>query len=111
MAEKLYNFTLKSGGVPNLISIETFSKHLKENGFSNIKVIDIFKNVRYGLKREMIIGIPFFFACIIKKILKPKKYNHLKDTDFLLGISSLSAILSLKKTSRYYAVYANKDNR
>lgn len=111
LIEKLYRFTLKSGGVPNLISVETFSTYLKENGFNNIKIIDISKNVRWGLTREMLISIPFFFACIIKKIMKSKKYDPLKDTDFLLGISSVSVVLGLKKTSKYYTVSATKSNK
>lgn len=110
LIQKLYNLTLKAGGVPNLISLDTFSTYLKEYNFKNIKIFDISKNVRWGLIREMVIGIPHFIACIIKKITNPRKYKPMKDTDFLIGISSLSIILGLKKISNYYAISCVKND-
>jgi len=108
LIEKLNRITLEAHAFPNLISVKTLSTYLKENGFKDIKVIDISKKVRQGFSNDMLIGIPFFFACILKKIMKPKKYNPLEDTDFLVGISAASFILGLKKTSKHYAVSAVK---
>lgn len=106
--KKIYLFVLKSGGVPNLVTVETFISYLREIGFNNIDITDMSKNIKRGLLREILISTPYFFICIFKKMFKPKKYNPLKDTDFLLSIPFISVLLALKKTSKYYSISAVK---
>ncbi len=108
LAEKIHQLTLKSYAFTKLISIETFLEYLKETGFKDIKIVDISKKVGRGLSKDIIIGMPFLFISIIKKVVRRKGYNPFEDTIFLTGVSVLSIIPGLKKTSKHYSVSAVK---
>jgi len=109
--KKIYESFLFGRGYQkqNLPLINIYRKLLENNGFEDIYVKDISRNVVKSQIRGIIIGIPFFFAYILKYIFSLGRYNGSKNFfDFSMGVSVFTPIIALKNISRYYLTTAKK---
>lgn len=109
--KKIYESFLFGRGYQkkNLPLIDIYRKLLENNGFEDIYIKDISKNVAKSQIRGMIIGIPFFISYVLKYIFSLGKYNRSSNFfDFSMGVSVLTPIIALKNISRYYLTTAKK---
>lgn len=109
--KKLHDLTCIGRGVPldNDLILKDFISDLKKEGFTNIDVKNLSKNVARSQFRSFIIGIPFFFSSVIKFIVNLGKIDLSKNPDYYLGTSVLCAFYGLSGAGKYYAVTAVKN--
>lgn len=106
--QKIYDSWCKVRGNPYLISINMFRSHLETVGFKEITIKNLAKNVSRTMIKPFIIGIPFFFSSIFKRIIKRRNYDPTKDVDYFLGATVLSCVLGLCKFTGYNAIISVK---
>ena len=83
---------------------------LKEK-FTDVRVMDISRNIIWSEVRAILISIPYVFLVLFKKLLKGKGYDASKDPSFYLAVAILSPVMGLSKTSGYYAIVGEKDSK
>ncbi|KAA0005558.1 MAG: methyltransferase domain-containing protein [Thermoplasmata archaeon] len=101
-------FNIGRGNPFSFLTLNDFKRYLEEEGFTNIKLIDISKKTYRSSVNSTIIGIPFFIIVFFKKLLKGKKYDYSKDPHFYLAVDVLAPILGLSGVAGYYAITADK---
>lgn len=106
--QKIYEGVCKDRGYAHPPSLNTYTSHLKEKGFTGIIIRDISKNVSRSQLRSFLIGIPFFLSTSFKR-LKFGKYKLTEDfVDYSFGTSVPAAIVGLSGVVGYYAITAIK---
>jgi len=110
--EKIYRWYHDGRGNPYSFPVlSRLLEYLKGNGFMNIKVKDLSKNIVWSEVRATLISIPYVFSVLFKKMLMGERYNASEDPDFYLAVAILAPIMGLSKTSGYYAITAEKSSR
>jgi len=107
--ERIYRWYHDGRGNPYSFPVLShLINYLKEEGFSNIEVRDLSRNIVWSEVRAVLISIPYVFSVMFKKVLMRKKYDASKDPDFYLAVAILSPIMGLSKTSGYYGIVAER---
>lgn len=101
-------FNIGRGNPFSFLKLSEFKRYLEEEGFTNIRLIDISKKTYRSCVNSTIIGIPFFIVVIFKRLIKGKKYNYSKDPHFYLAVDVLAPIMGLSGVAGYYAITADK---
>jgi ubiquinone/menaquinone biosynthesis C-methylase UbiE len=101
---KFYTWFCKAWGLPNLISLEEVEDFLKTEGFHQVILRDLTKNVRRTILRCDVLGIPYLFSMMIQRMFQGKKYHIEEDPRFLAAASICSTLIALKKGMTYNAV-------
>jgi len=107
--EKIYNLYYEGRGAPIFTVFDDFKSYLELEGFYNIKVRDLSKNIIRSECRSFILSIPFVVSVLLKRLTKGKKYDYSKDIDYYLAVGFLSPFMGLSGTAAYYAVIATKE--
>jgi hypothetical protein len=105
---KIYNIWLKGRSVPNLEFLENFIAYLKMEGFEKIEERNLSKNVWRSAIRGSLIGIPYLFYVMVKKMTMGRKYDQTKDADYCIAASVLSSLLGASRIGTYNAITAVK---
>jgi tocopherol O-methyltransferase len=108
LLNRFYIWFCKAWGLPNLISIEECEDILKTRGFQNITTKDLTKNVMRTILRCDILGIPYLFSILFRRMIQGKHYKIEEDPAFLAAASFCSSIIGLAKGITYNAVTAMK---
>jgi ubiquinone/menaquinone biosynthesis C-methylase UbiE len=108
--QKIYRqFTIEFG-YAKPTEINSFKEDLKNNGFSNVKVKDISRNVGVSVFFTSLYSTPVFVSKMIKRALK---FGKLKVTDNLVGYSRgatvLGGIVGLSGVIGYFATSCVKE--
>jgi tocopherol O-methyltransferase len=106
--QKIYHIWRSSRGNPDMSNLKTFTSYLETTGFKEITVKDISKNISRSYMRAFILGIPFFFASTLKRMIKWRSYEPTRDVDLFMSGSVYACILGLNNISGYYAITAVK---
>lgn len=106
--EKIYDSHLNAQGAPDIITVKVFESYLKSNGFLNIKINNISKNVNNRGLENFIFSAPFFVYFIIKNFFIFKKYKQTHDVDYLSRLIVVGALFGLQNIVTYYAITADK---
>ncbi len=106
--KNIYVWFCKGWGLPNLIKIVEFEDILKTEGFHEIEVRDLTKNVLRTILRGDVLSIPYLFSTIIKKIILGQSYKIEKDSNFIGIVPVLTTILGIKKAMIYNSITAIK---
>jgi len=103
--KKVYLSFLKKRGLSDLLSIRIFESYLKAQGFKEINIRNISKNlIYYYLSKDFLIYIFGFLARYFKKIIKSKKNESIKDVKELKGIVLIEFLLGLTRKMNYYII-------
>jgi len=105
---RFYIWFCKAWELPNLISLEACEDILKTRGFQNITIKDLSKNVIRTILRCDILGIPYIFSILLRRMIQGKRYRLEEDPAFLAAASFCSSIIGLKKGITYSAITAMK---
>lgn len=105
---KIYQGFCKGWGVPHLISLVDFMDMIKAEGFSKIIKRDLTKNVTRSILRGDVLGIPFLFSVLCKKIFFGGSYRIEEDAHFFGVLPVLTTILGISRILTYNAVTASK---
>ena len=108
LMQKVYESWRNGRGKPDLPYIESIKFYLKTEGFGEIDIRDISKNMVRSQFRGFMIGLPYVVSSTFKRILKFGKYDPTKDPDYFLAVSSFGPILGLSKSFQYDAIKATK---
>ena len=107
--EKIYKWYHMGRGNPYSFPVlKNLLNYLRE-GFSNIRVMDLSRNIIWSEVRSTLISIPYTFLILFKKLFKGKKYDASKDPAFYLAVAILTPIMGLSRTSGYYAIKGSKN--
>ena len=106
--ERVYRWYHSGRGNPFSFPVLKNLLNYLEEGFSNINVIDISKNIMWSEVRAFLISIPYVFLVLFRKLLKGKRYDASKDPSFYLAVAILSPIMGMSGTSGYYALTGKK---
>ncbi len=104
----IYKWLCKSWGQPNFVPLEEFKDTLKKNGFQEIEIRDITKNIISTLLWVDILSIPYLSLIAINKILRGKSHHIDEDPRFPATAPVLSTIIGIKKGMTYNVVTAIK---
>ena len=108
LLNRFYVWFCKAWGLPNLISLEECEDFLKTRGFQSIAFKDLTKNVIRTILRCDILGIPYVFSILFRRMRQGKHYKIDEDPAFLAVASFCSSIMGLQKGITYNAVIAQK---
>lgn len=106
--KKIYQSSLNLQATPGVISVKDFESYLKNNGFSNIKINDISKNINNGFLKWLIFSMPFFVYFIIAKSLKFEKYKKFYGINYFSNHIVTGSIVGLLNIMTYYSITADK---
>lgn len=107
--KKAYLSFLKKRGLSDLVSIRTFESYLEAQGFKEIDIRNISKNlINYYLSKDFLIYIFRFISDYFKKIIKYKKIESKKDVKELEGIVLIEFLLGLTRKINHYIITAVK---
>lgn len=110
LMEKIYHLYYEGRGAPIFTVFNEFKSYLESEGFYDIRVRDLSKNIIRSECRSFILSIPFVVSVLLKRLLKGKKYRYDKDIDYYLAVGILSPLMGISGTAAYYAVNATKIN-
>ena len=105
---RFYLWFCSAWGLPSLISIDECEDFLKTRGFQNIVMKDLTKNVMRTILRCDILGLPYIFSILFRRMIQGKRYRLEDDPAFLAAASFCSSIIGLKKGITYSAITAMK---
>jgi len=108
---KIYKSWCRGRRLSKLESPKYFMSSLSNEGFTDINCHNLGKNIRRSAFRGFLIGIPFFFSSMLKRIIKLGKYEPDEDPDWFLGLSVIGTFLGINGVNGYYAITAIKNNR
>lgn len=104
----IYTWLCEAWGQPNFVPLGEFKDSLKKEGFGEIEIRDITKNIIFTLLWVDILSIPYLSLIVINKILRGKSYHIDEDLKFPATASVLSTIIGMKKGMTYNVVTAIK---
>lgn len=108
LLNRFYLWFCNAWGLPNLISVEECEDFLRTRGFQNIVFKDLTKNVMRTILRCNLLGIPYIFSILFRKMRQGKRYTIDEDPAFLAAASFCSSIIGLKRGIIYHVVTAMK---
>lgn len=108
LLNRFYIWFCKAWELPNLISLEACEDIIKTRGFQNITTTDLTKNIMRTILRCDILGIPYIFSILSRRIIQGKRYRLEEDPAFIAAASFCSSIIGLKKGITYHAITAMK---
>ena len=106
LTSKIYDSYLKTLSVKELVDINNFDKFLRNEGFENIKIHDISKNIQRHHFIGFILNIPSFFYFLIRKIFKYE--DDLKANYLFTSAPIYAALISQSKNLKYFLISAYK---
>jgi ubiquinone/menaquinone biosynthesis C-methylase UbiE len=109
--KNIYVWFCKGWGLKNLIKLAEFIDILKTEGFHEIEIKDLTKNVMRTILRGDVLSIPYLFSTIINKIIQGRSYQIKDDSKFVGIVPVLTTLLGIKKGISYYAVTAIKKKK
>jgi len=104
--KKINKYLCKAREISQIFLLDDLNKLLVKQGFGQIEINNITKNIRPSATRAFIIGLPFLISLIIKKCLSFGRYKPEKDFNLFMGGSVLSSIVGLSGSAGYYAITA-----
>ncbi len=110
LMKKIYRLYYEGRGAPVFTVFDEFKSYLNLEGFNNIKVKDLSKNIVRSEIRSFVLSFPFMVSVLFKKLTKRKKYDPSKDIDYYLAVGFLSPLMGISGTAAYYVVSATKKN-
>ncbi len=106
--EKIYRWYHLGRGNPYSFPVLKNLMEYLENGYSNIAIKDISRNIMPSEIRSTLMSVPYIFSVLLKKLFM-KDYEACRDTHFYLAVAILTPIMGLTRTSGYYAITADKN--
>ena len=88
--------------------IDDFIHQLRKQGFTDIKVNNLTRNVARSQLRSVIIGIPFFIQSVLKYLLSFGKADLSDDPHYALGTSVFCGIYGLTGAGKYISLTAKR---
>jgi cyclopropane fatty-acyl-phospholipid synthase-like methyltransferase len=109
IVKKIHDLVCIGRGMPldNDLIYSEYKKYLKKQGFKDICMIDMSKNVWKSQARSFIIGIPYMIKTLFKFLLF-KNYDPSKDPDFSLAASVICAVYGATGSGKYCAFICKK---
>lgn len=110
--QKIYESFLSRRAIPNLISITDFKLCLEKEGFKEINILDLTKNigiVNYFLQVNFPKFFLNFFLLQFKRIFKSRTYKPKEGTEYIVGALVPEILLGITKKTKYYSITAVKE--
>ena len=104
----IYGWFCRGWGLPHLSRLDELQDTLCIEGFRNVFVVDLTRQILPSVVRGCIVGSPYVFLMFLQKISRGKTYVMVEDTRFLAATFFLSALLGVNKAMTYAAVTAVK---
>lgn len=108
LTQNVYDFWGPAKGYPDLCSVHDFTLWLRATGFANIDSEDLTMAASRSIARASIIGFPYFWASLIKRVLQRGHYQPEEDINYFMGAVILEVTLGLTKILRLCSVAAEK---
>lgn len=105
---KIYEIWRRAQVNITLDSCNNFKKFLVEEGFDEIKLRDLYANVRRCYYIIFLMWLPVFFPLIFKKIIKHRTIKTSDDFKERMALSALEVFIAEGKITEYLAITAVK---
>jgi cyclopropane fatty-acyl-phospholipid synthase-like methyltransferase len=108
LVEKASTWFCKGWGLPGLLSSGECVRLLEAQGFREIRMRDLSKNVTRSILHGDLLSIPYLFSVVYRKMRLGSAYRIEDDTNFFGVLPVVTTFLGVTKAISYHAITALK---